>query len=136
MVIGDEPQLDEVSEPALSEAAENRPKSSRDELKKRSHSTVDETWAGSVPARDGVAPEGFSTWVGRQHFFTTLLTIPLIRSGLTIITDHPRSSWARHSTAGKEWLREEVGALRPAVLGGGEGGDNNDHEFFGYRQSI
>lgn len=76
MVITDEPQLDEVSEPALSKTAENGPKSYRDELKKRSPSTVDETWAGSVPARYGVAPEGFSPWVCRQHFFTMLLTIP------------------------------------------------------------
>ena len=29
----------------------------------------------------------------------------IIRSGITIIADHPRFYWTRHSTPGKEWFR-------------------------------
>ena len=48
---------------------------------------------------------GFPAWVGWQHFLSMLLLIPIIRSGVTIIADHPRFYWTRHSTPGKEWLR-------------------------------
>lgn len=140
-----------------------RPAGFRDELTKKKHDVVDESWAGSVPAQYGVAPRlrigrskwfnllwllpigfvllivfiavakgvreipavaqfmdvypgtvvhsgaevtaGFPAWVGWQHFFNMLLMIPIIRSGLTIIADHPRFYWTRHSTPGKDWFR-------------------------------
>jgi hypothetical protein len=37
-------------------------------------------------------------WVGVQHFFHLFLVIFIIRSGLQILTDHPRLYWTRHST--------------------------------------
>lgn len=51
------------------------------------------------------ASTGFPAWLGWQHFFNMLLMIPIIRSGLTIIADHPRFYWTRHSTPGKDWFR-------------------------------
>ena len=44
-------------------------------------------------------------WVGVQHFFNLFLLIFIIRSGLQILSDHPRLYWTRHSTPGKDWFR-------------------------------
>lgn len=134
-----------------------------EQLSRKPHDVVDETWAGGVPAQYGVAPRvrvgrdrwlnllwlvplgfvvllaavavakglretawvadflnehpgtvlpagaeegaGFPPWVGWQHFLNMLLLIPIIRSGVTIIADHPRLYWTRHSTPGKDWFR-------------------------------
>ncbi|AIX99933.1 molybdopterin-binding oxidoreductase [Arthrobacter sp. PAMC 25486] len=51
------------------------------------------------------APVGFPAWLGWQHFLNLFLMIFIIRSGLTILSDHPRLYWTRHSTPGKEWFR-------------------------------
>ncbi|SDD76543.1 cytochrome b561 [Sanguibacter gelidistatuariae] len=51
------------------------------------------------------APVGFPAWVGWQHFLNLFLMIFIIRSGVTIIADHPRFYWTRHSTPGKDWFR-------------------------------
>ena len=48
---------------------------------------------------------GFPLWVGVQHFFNLFLMIFIIRSGLQILSDHPRLYWTRHSTPGKDWFR-------------------------------
>ncbi|GAB3523265.1 molybdopterin-dependent oxidoreductase [Arthrobacter monumenti] len=64
-----------------------------------------EEYPGTVFPGGAEANAGFPTWVGWQHFFNMLLMIPIIRSGLTIIADHPRFYWTRHSTPGKDWFR-------------------------------
>ena len=51
------------------------------------------------------APVGFPEWLGWQHFLNLFFMIFVIRSGLTILTDHPRLYWSRHSTPGKDWFR-------------------------------
>lgn len=51
------------------------------------------------------APVGFPAWLGWQHFLNLFLMIFIIRSGVTIIADHPRFYWTRHSTPGKDWFR-------------------------------
>jgi thiosulfate reductase cytochrome b subunit len=51
------------------------------------------------------APVGFPAWLAWQHFFNALLMIFIIRSGVTILSDHPRLYWTRHSTPGREWFR-------------------------------
>ena len=62
------------------------------------------------------APVGLPAWLGWQHFLNLFLMIFIIRSGITIIADHPRFYWTRHSTPGKEWFRDpEPGAAGPAV---------------------
>jgi methionine sulfoxide reductase catalytic subunit len=53
----------------------------------------------------GIAPVGFPAWLGWQHFLNLFLMIFIIRSGLTILTDHPRLYWTKHSTPGKDWFR-------------------------------
>jgi sulfoxide reductase catalytic subunit YedY len=51
------------------------------------------------------ASVGFPAWLGWQHFLNLFLMIFIIRSGVTIIADHPRFYWTRHSTPGKDWFR-------------------------------
>ncbi|MET4147389.1 molybdopterin-dependent oxidoreductase [Arthrobacter sp. UYCo732] len=53
----------------------------------------------------GDAPVGFPAWVGWQHFLNMFFMIFIIRSGVTIIADHPRLYWTRHATPGKDWFR-------------------------------
>lgn len=48
---------------------------------------------------------GLPWWLGAQHFLNFFLMIFIIRSGIQILTDHPRLYWTRHSTPGKEWFR-------------------------------
>jgi methionine sulfoxide reductase catalytic subunit len=48
---------------------------------------------------------GFPIWVGAQHLITGFLMIFIIRSGLQILTDHPRLYWTRNSTPGEDWFR-------------------------------
>jgi thiosulfate reductase cytochrome b subunit len=128
----------------------------------RGESTVDPaTWAGSVPAAQGIAPRlrvgqrwfnllwllpigflvlivaiavakglrttpaverfiarypgtpapspgavtGTPVWVGVQHFLNLFLLVFIMRSGLQILSDHPRLYWTRHSTPGRDWFR-------------------------------
>jgi sulfoxide reductase catalytic subunit YedY len=60
---------------------------------------------GTVLPAGAEAGAGIPPWVGWQHFLNMLLLIPIIRSGVTIIADHPRLYWTRHSTPGKDWFR-------------------------------
>jgi methionine sulfoxide reductase catalytic subunit len=53
----------------------------------------------------GGAPVGIPAWVGWQHFLNSFLMIFIIRSGITILADHPHLYWTRHSTPGKDWFR-------------------------------
>ena len=48
---------------------------------------------------------GIPAWVGGQHFLNLLLLLFIMRSGLQILSDHPRLYWTRHSTPGREWFR-------------------------------
>jgi sulfoxide reductase catalytic subunit YedY len=48
---------------------------------------------------------GIPAWVGWQHFVNLFLLIFSIRSGVQIMTDHPRLYWTRHSTPGRDWFR-------------------------------
>jgi methionine sulfoxide reductase catalytic subunit len=59
---------------------------------------------GTSELPDG-APVGFPAWLGWQHFLNAFLMIFIIRSGITIMADHPRFYWTRHSTPGKDWFR-------------------------------
>lgn len=44
-------------------------------------------------------------WIGAQHFLNFFMMLFIIRSGIQILTDHPRLYWTRHSTPGKDWFR-------------------------------
>ena len=62
-------------------------------------------YSGTIKAARGTATPGLPMWVGVQHFFNLFLLIFIIRSGLQILSDHPRLYWTRHSTPGKDWFR-------------------------------
>ncbi len=59
------------------------------------------TMNGASPA--GTA--GFPAWVRMQHFFNLFLMLFIIRSGVQILSDHPRLYWTRHCTPGRDWFR-------------------------------
>ena len=60
-------------------------------------------YPGTVPPPD--EQDGIPAWVGWQHFLNLFLMTFIIRSGVQIMTDHPRLYWTRHSTPSKEWFR-------------------------------
>ncbi len=64
-----------------------------------------EHYPGTVESASAVRKPGLPTWVGLQHFFNLFLMIFIIRSGVQILSDHPRLYWTRHSTPGKDWFR-------------------------------
>jgi len=52
-----------------------------------------------------VGPHGFPVWVRYCHFFNFLFLTMLIRSGLSILVDHPRLYFNNDCTPGTEWIR-------------------------------
>src|SRR5689334_12161630 len=50
-------------------------------------------------------PHGFPVWVRYCHFFNFLFVTLLIRSGLSILADHPRLYFNNHCTPGSEWIK-------------------------------
>lgn len=50
-------------------------------------------------------PHGFPMWVRYCHFFNFLFLTMLIRSGLSILMDHPRLYFNNDCTPGTEWIR-------------------------------
>jgi methionine sulfoxide reductase catalytic subunit len=63
------------------------------------------SYPGTVASTNAIAHPGLAIWVGVQHFFNLFLLIFIIRSGLQILSDHPRLYWTRHSTPGRDWFR-------------------------------
>jgi sulfoxide reductase catalytic subunit YedY len=62
-------------------------------------------YPGAVETAGAKAHPGLPIWVGVQHFFNLFLLVFIIRSGVQILSDHPRLYWTRHSTPGKDWFR-------------------------------
>lgn len=50
-------------------------------------------------------PIGFPAWIRLTHFVNFFLMVMLVRSGLSILVDHPRLYWNDHCTPGSDWLR-------------------------------
>jgi methionine sulfoxide reductase catalytic subunit len=50
-------------------------------------------------------PHGFPFWIRWSHFSNMFFLFMLIRSGLSILMDHPRLYWNDHCTPGTEWMR-------------------------------
>jgi sulfoxide reductase catalytic subunit YedY len=50
-------------------------------------------------------PHGFPVWIRWTHFFNMFFLFMLMRSGLSILMDHPRLYFNDHCTPGSEWLR-------------------------------
>ena len=51
------------------------------------------------------SPQGFPLWLRLCHFLNFAFVMLLIRSGLSILMDHPRLYFNDHCTPGSEWLR-------------------------------
>jgi methionine sulfoxide reductase catalytic subunit len=50
-------------------------------------------------------PYGFPFWIRWTHFFNFLFVTMLVRSGLSILMDHPRLYFNNDCTPGTEWIR-------------------------------
>lgn len=50
-------------------------------------------------------PHGFPAWIRYSHFFNFLFLMLLMRSGLSILMDHPRPYFNNDCTPGTEWIR-------------------------------
>ena len=50
-------------------------------------------------------PHGFPLWVRYCHFFNFFFVMLLVRSGLSILADHPRLYFNDDCTPGSEWIR-------------------------------
>lgn len=50
-------------------------------------------------------PSGFPAWLRLVHFTNFFFVMLLIRSGLSILADHPRLYFTDNSTPDKEWIR-------------------------------
>ena len=63
--------------------------------------------ASNTAAASGTAsgPHGFPVWVRWCHFFNLFFLFLLIRSGLSILMDHPRLYFNDGCTPGTEWIR-------------------------------
>lgn len=61
-------------------------------------------YPGTAPPDPSTAP-GIPAWARWQHFLNLFMMVFIIRSGVQILTDHPRLYWTRHSTPGRDWFR-------------------------------
>ncbi|MDQ2948601.1 MAG: cytochrome b/b6 domain-containing protein [Acidobacteriota bacterium] len=50
-------------------------------------------------------PHGFPLWIRYAHFFNFFFLMILVRSGLSILMDHPRLYFNNDCTPGTEWIR-------------------------------
>ncbi|MGI8708951.1 MAG: molybdopterin-dependent oxidoreductase [Actinomycetota bacterium] len=64
-----------------------------------------ERYPGTLESANAMGNTDSPIWVGVQHFFNLFLLVFIIRSGVQILTDHPRLYWTRHSTPGRDWFR-------------------------------
>jgi len=62
-------------------------------------------YPGTIESSRPEATTGFPAWARWQHFFNVLFMVFIIRSGIQILSDHPRLYWTRHSTPGRDWFR-------------------------------
>ena len=58
----------------------------------------------TVGAPNGI-PRGFPIWIRWTHYANLFFLFLLIRSGLSILMDHPRLYWNNDCTPGTEWVR-------------------------------
>ena len=58
-----------------------------------------------VNTNNGPSPHGFPLWVRYGHFLNFLFLMLLVRSGLSILMDHPRLYFNDDCTPGSEWIK-------------------------------
>ncbi|MEO5968071.1 MAG: molybdopterin-dependent oxidoreductase, partial [Ferruginibacter sp.] len=59
----------------------------------------------NLPPNNEVTVKGFPIWLIFCHWINFFFLIILIRSGLSILFDHPRLYWKNNSKPGSEWLK-------------------------------
>src|ERR1039458_1099355 len=64
-----------------------------------------ETFLPPVHLEKPPIPHGFPAWLRLTHFVNFFFLMLLVRSGLSILMDHPRLYWNRHCTPNSEWMR-------------------------------
>ncbi|MEO8968962.1 MAG: molybdopterin-dependent oxidoreductase [Solirubrobacteraceae bacterium] len=62
-------------------------------------------YPGTVLPAGATRDAGLPFWVGVTHFLNLFFMLFMIRSGVQILSDHPRLYWTRHSTPGRDWFR-------------------------------
>ena len=58
----------------------------------------------NFPALSLADPKGFPFWVSLSHWVNFFFLIIIVRSGLSILADHPRLYWNRGCSPNSEWL--------------------------------
>jgi len=61
--------------------------------------------AGITVSPPNGGPRGFPGWIRWTHYANLVFLFLLMRSGVSILMDHPRLYWNNHCTPGTEWLR-------------------------------
>lgn len=69
-----------------------------------SHSALAPVAGITAGAPNGVG-RGFPIWIRWTHFANLFFLFLLMRSGVSILVDHPRLYWNNNCTPGSEWLR-------------------------------
>jgi sulfoxide reductase catalytic subunit YedY len=59
----------------------------------------------AMPAITAADPEGFPVWLRLSHWVNFFFLMLIIRSGLSILADHPRLYWNRGCSPRSEWIR-------------------------------
>ena len=59
----------------------------------------------NLPALSSSDPQGFPIWLSLSHWVNFFFLMMIIRSGLSILADHPRLYWNRGCSPNSEWLR-------------------------------
>ncbi|MCC8426611.1 hypothetical protein [Mucilaginibacter sp. UR6-11] len=59
----------------------------------------------TLPVLTAADPKGFPLWLSLSHWINFFFLALIIRSGLSILADHPRLYWNRGCSPRSEWLR-------------------------------
>jgi thiosulfate reductase cytochrome b subunit len=59
----------------------------------------------SLPSLASVESTGFPMWLRLNHWVSFFFLVLIIRSGLSILVDHPRLYWNNGCTPGTDWIR-------------------------------
>jgi DMSO/TMAO reductase YedYZ molybdopterin-dependent catalytic subunit/thiosulfate reductase cytochrome b subunit len=61
------------------------------------------------------APHGFPAWLRITHYVNFFFMMLLVRSGLSILADHPRLYWNVHCRPSSDWIRLTPKVIDPAT---------------------
>ncbi len=61
--------------------------------------------SGIIASAPNGEPRGFPVWIRWSHFANLFFLFLVMRSGLSILMDHPRLYWNNDCTPGTEWVR-------------------------------